>query len=156
MSFGCGDVTAATRLGRGADAFGHVAAGGATVAAALLRALVAADLNGALEVDLHRVGEFEGLEVGVGQDRSGGPKVFDFGETGHEFGSGYATALIDQLNGRPFAVVGHAVADQHVEFTVVVLNGQDHRHRLTDFHDAAHFRSPRTFAHLAAARRKFN
>lgn len=88
------------------------------------------------------------LEMGVGENGSGRAKVFNFGETGHEFGSGDATALVDQLNGRPFPVVSHAITDEHVEFAVIILDGQDHRHRLTDFDQTGHFRRPRTFADL--------
>ena len=43
-------------------------AGGGPGTGALLGAGVPADLDGALEVDLHAVGELEGLEVGVAQD----------------------------------------------------------------------------------------
>ena len=96
------------------------------------------------------------LEVGVGDDGSRLSEIADLLEPAHDFRSGNAAELVHQLDGGADAVVGHAVADQHVEFILLVFDSQDHRHRLTDFHDAAHFRSPRTFAHLAAARRKFN
>ena len=84
----------------------------------------------------------------VGEDRSGGSKVFDLGEARHEFGSCDAAALVHQLDGCPFAVVGHAVAHQHVEFTVIVFDGQHHGHRLTDLDQTRHLRRPRTFTHL--------
>lgn len=44
--------------------------------------------------------------------------------------------------------MSHAVANQHVEFVLVILDGQHHRHRLTDLDDTADFRSPGTFANL--------
>ena len=88
------------------------------------------------------------LEMGVGQDGSGRAKILDFSETGHEFGSGDASSLVHQLNGRPFTVVGHTITNQHVEFAVIVFNGQDHGHRLTDFDQPGDFGSPRTFADL--------
>lgn len=47
---------------------------------ALVRALVAADLDRALEVNLHRVRELEGLEVSVGEHGGAGPEVLDLGE----------------------------------------------------------------------------
>ena len=86
--------------------------------------------------------------MSVGQDGGGRAKVLDLGEARHELGSGDATSLVDQLDGRPFAVVGHAVAHEHVEFAVVVLDGQHHGHRLTDFDQSGHFGSPRSFANL--------
>lgn len=47
---------------------GGVAGGGGRVLHALVGALVAADLDGTLEVDFHAVRELERLEVGVAQD----------------------------------------------------------------------------------------
>ena len=88
------------------------------------------------------------LEMGVREDGSGGAKVFDLGESGHEFGSSDAALLVHQLDGRPLAVVGHAVADEHVEFAVVVLDGQHHGHRLADLDQTRHFAGPRSLAHL--------
>lgn len=44
--------------------------------------------------------------------------------------------------------MSHAIADEHVEFAVVILDGQHHGHRLTDFDQAGHFRSPWSFADL--------
>ena len=147
---------------------------GSVGSGALIRALVATDLDGALEVDFHRVGEFESLlkwksgkyksnnferskfnkffcfylEVCVREDGCGGAEILDFGESRHELGPCDATSLVDQLDGRPFAVVGHAVADEHVEFAVVVLDGQDHGHRLADLDQSGDFGSPRALAHL--------
>lgn len=115
---------------------------------ALLRAVVAADLDGALEVDLHRVGELEGLEVGVRQHGGGGAEVLDLGEPGHQLGPGDASPLVHQLNGSPLPVVRHTIPHQHVELGVVVLDGQDHGHRLADLHQARHLGGPRTLAHL--------
>ena len=57
----------------------------------------------------------------VREDGCGGAEILDLGESRHELGPCDATSLVDQLDGRPFAVVGHAVADEHVEFAVVVL-----------------------------------
>lgn len=102
----------------------------------MVRTLVPADLNGTLEVNLHRIGEFEGLEMSIRQDGSTGAKVLDLAELGHEFGSGNAALLIHQLDGSAFAVMSHAVTDEHVEFLVVVLDGQDHGHGLTDFDES--------------------
>jgi hypothetical protein len=61
---------------------------------------------------------------------------------GHDLGPDDAAVLIDQLNGRPFAVVGHAIPDQHVELVLVVLDGQYHRHCLPDLDDARHLGGP--------------
>ena len=92
--------------------------------------------------------------MGVGQDGSRRAKVLDLGEAGHEFGSGDATALVHQLDGRSFPVVGHAVTDQHVEFTVIVLDGQHHGHSLTDLDQSGHLRGPRSFTHLILITKK--
>lgn len=88
------------------------------------------------------------LEVGVREDRCGRTEILDFRESGHEFRPCDAASLVDQLDGSPFAVVGHAVAYEHVEFAVVILDGQDHGHRLADLDQAGHFRSPRALADL--------
>ena len=61
---------------------------------ALVRALVSANLNGALEVDLHGVRELEGLEVGVGEHAGAGPEVLDLAELGHELGAGHTALLV--------------------------------------------------------------
>ena len=97
---------------------------------------------------LRRVQLRSNLEVGVGEDRSGRAKVFDFGEARHELGPGDAALLVDELDGRALAVVGHAVAHQHVELVVVVLNGQHHRHRLADLDQTRHLAGPRALANL--------
>ena len=101
-----------------------------------------------MEVNLHAIRELEGLEVGVGQDGGTGTKVLNLGELGHELGSGDAALLVNQLNGSTFSVVSHAVTDQHVELLIVVLDGQDHGHGLTDLHKARNFRGPWTFSDL--------
>lgn len=88
------------------------------------------------------------LEVGVRDDWSGLAEIADLLETGHDLWPCNATILIDQLDGSAETVVGNAVADQHVELVLVVLDGEYHRHGLTDLDDAAHFAGPRTFAHL--------
>lgn len=44
--------------------------------------------------------------------------------------------------------MGDAVTDQHVEFVLVVLDGQHHRHGLTDLDNAADFGSPGALADL--------
>jgi hypothetical protein len=115
---------------------------------ALVGALVPADLDRALEVDLHAVGKLERLEVGVGQDGSASAEVFDLGEARHELGASDATLLVDQLDGGALAVVRHAVAHQHVELAVVVFDGQHHRHGLADLDEAGDLAGPGTFAHL--------
>lgn len=56
--------------------------------------------------------------------------------------------MVDQLYGRAFAVVRHAVPNQHVKLILLVLDSQHHGHCLSDFHDAGHLGSPRSFAHL--------
>ncbi len=86
--------------------------------------------------------------MSVREDGSGRAKVLDLGEPRHELGSGDAASLVNELDGRPFAVVGHAVADEHVEFAVVVLDGQHHRHRLTDLDQSRHFGSPGSLSDL--------
>lgn len=115
---------------------------------ALLRALVAAYLYGALKVDLHRVREFEGLEVGVGEDRGRGAEVLYLGEAGHELGPGDAAPLVDELDRRPFAVVRHAVPHEHVELGVVVFDREHHGHGLADLDQARHLGRPRPLADL--------
>ena len=84
----------------------------------------------------------------VREDRCGGSKVFNLGEARHEFRPSDATLLIDQLNGRPLAIVSHTIAHQHVEFAIIILDGKDHGHGLTDFDQSTHFASPRAFTHL--------
>lgn len=44
--------------------------------------------------------------------------------------------------------MGDAVADEHVELVLVVLDGEDHGHGLSDLDDPAHFARPRALAHL--------
>jgi hypothetical protein len=56
--------------------------------------------------------------------------------------------LINQLNWRPLAIVSNTVPDQHIEFVLVVLDGQHHGHSLSDLYDARNFRSPWTLAYL--------
>lgn len=114
----------------------------------LVWALVSAYLYGALEVYFHRVGELERLEMGVRQYRSAGAEVFDLCEPRHELAAGNATLLVHQLDGRPFAVVSHAVAHKHVKLGVVVLNSQHHGHGLSDFHQPGYFGSPRSLSNL--------
>ena len=88
------------------------------------------------------------LEIGVGDDGGRLSEIAHFLEAAHNFGAGDAAELIHQLDGGAHSIVGDAVADQHVELVLVVLDSQDHGHRLADLDDAAHFRGPRTFAHL--------
>ena len=89
------------------------------------------------------------LEVGVGDDRGRLSKVANLLEPAHDLWPGDAAELVDQLDGRADAVVGDAVAHQHVELVLVVFDGQHHRHRLADFDDAAHLRCPRSFSNLS-------
>ena len=44
--------------------------------------------------------------------------------------------------------MGDTVADQHVEFVLVVFDGQHHRHGLSNLNNAADFGSPRSLADL--------
>ena len=81
----------------------------------------ATHLNDALEVDVHGVGELEGLEVGVADDGGGAAEVLDLLELAHDLGPGDAAELVHQLDGGALAVVRHAVADQHVELVLVIL-----------------------------------
>ena len=83
-------------------------------------------------MNLHAVGELEGLEVGVAQDRSAGAEVLDLVELGHELRPGDTAGLVDQLDGSSLAVMGHTVAHKHVELLFVILDSQDHGHCLTD------------------------
>ena len=103
-------------------------------------------------MNLHAIRELEGLEVGVGQDGSTGTKVLNLRELGHELGSGDTALLVNQLNGSAFSIVSHAVTDQHVKLLIIVLDGQDHGHGLTDLHKARNFRGPWTFADLKCLR----
>lgn len=105
---------------------------------------MAADLNRALEVNLHAIGEFERLEVGIRENGCRRAEVLDLGELAHQFGSRYAAALVHQLDGSSFAVVGKTVPDKHVEFVLLVLDGQNHGHSLADLDDSGHFASPRS------------
>ena len=86
-----------------------------------LRAAEPADLDDALEVDVHGVWELEGLEVGVGDDGGGGAEVLDLLEARHDLGARDAADLVDELHGVLLAVVRHAVPHQHVELVLVVL-----------------------------------
>ena len=115
---------------------------------ALLGTLVPTYLYGALEMHLHRVGELERLEMGVGEDRRGRAKVLDLGEPRHELRPGDATPLIDQLNRGPFTVVRHAISHEHVKLGIVVLYGEHHRHRLADFHQSGDLGRPGALADL--------
>ena len=83
--------------------------------------VVSTDLDHTLEVNVHRVGELERLEVGVTDYRGRGAKVLDLLELGHDLGPGDAAQLVHQLDGGPLAVVSHTVADKHVELVLVIL-----------------------------------
>ena len=67
---------------------------------------------------------------------------------GHDLRPDNATILVNQLNGRPLAIMCHAVPHQHVKLVLVVLDSQHHRHSLTDLHDTGHLGRPWTLAHL--------
>ena len=134
--------------GCGGGGGGRGGVGGGAGAGALVGAGVAADLDGALEVDLHAVRELEGLEVGVAEHRGAGSEVLDLVELGHELGPGDAALLVHQLDGRPLAVMRHAVADQHVELLLVVLDGEHHGHGLADLDEAGHLAGPGSLADL--------
>lgn len=114
----------------------------------LVRALVPADLYGALEVHFHRIRELERLEVRVRQHGRAGAEVLDFREPGHEFATGHAALLVYQLDGCPFAIVGHAVSHEHVKFGVIVLDRKHHGHSLSNLHEPGNFGSPRSFSDL--------
>jgi len=120
----------------------------------LVRALVPAYLYGALEVNFHRVRELERLEVRVRQHGRACAEVLDLGKPGHEFAAGHATLLVHQLDGCPFSIVSHAVAHEHVELGVVVLDGQHHGHGLSDLHQPGDFGSPRSLADLVGTERE--
>ena len=62
------------------------------------------------------------LEVCVGQNVGGGVEVLDLLEGRHDLLPDHAAALIHQLDGRPLAVVRHAVPHHHVELVLVVLD----------------------------------
>lgn len=143
---GRGAVLLALLGSRGSRGGGGVA--GAPGTGALLGTGVPTDLDGALEVDLHAVGELEGLEVGVAQDGGAGAEVLDLVELGHELGPGHTAGLVHQLDGSALAIVSHAVSDQHVELLLVVLDSQDHRHGLSDLDQAGHLAGPGTLADL--------
>jgi hypothetical protein len=78
-------------------------------------------LDDTLEVNIHGVGELEGLEVGVAHHARTRAKVLDLLEAGHDLGARDAPQLVHQLDGGAFPVVSYAVAHQHVEFVLVVL-----------------------------------
>jgi hypothetical protein len=46
--------------------------------------------------------------------------------------------------------MGHAVPDEHVELVVIVLDGENHCHRLTDLDESRNFRGPRSLSNLNA------
>jgi len=110
--------------------------------------MVPAHLYHTLEVHVHRVRELERLEVRERHDGRGRAEVLDLLELIHDLRPDHAPVVIDQLDGRPLAVVRHAVPHQHVELVLFVFDGQHHGHRLADLHDARHLRRPRAFAHL--------
>ena len=115
---------------------------------ALVRTLVSANLDGTLEVDLHAVGELEGLEVGITEDRSGGPKVLNLGELRHELGPGDTSLLVHKLNGSTLSVMSHTVSDHHVKLLLVILDGKDHGHGLSNLDKSRDFRSPGALSDL--------
>ena len=78
-------------------------------------------LDDTLEVNIHGVGDLEGLEVGVAHHARTRTKVLDLLEAGHDLGARHAPQLVHQLDGGAFPVVRYAVAHQHVEFVLVVL-----------------------------------
>ena len=75
------------------------------------------------------------LEVRVAEHVCRGVKVLDFLERRHDLGPGHASLLVHELDGGALAVVGHAVAHHHVKLVLVVLDAQDHGHRLADLDD---------------------
>lgn len=113
-----------------------------------LWAIVSTDLDNTLEVNVHGVGELESLEVGEAHDRGRRSKVFNFLEFTHNLWSYNASMLIDKLNRSTFSIMRHAVSYQHVEFVLVVFDGQNHCHCLSDLDDSTDFRSPRSLAYL--------
>ena len=122
--------------------------GGSPGTGALLGTGVPTDLDGALEVDLHAVGELEGLEVGVAQDGGAGAEVLDLVELGHQLGPGHTAGLVHQLDGSSLPIVSHAVSDQHVELLLVILDSQHHGHGLSDLDKAGHLTGPGTLSNL--------
>lgn len=153
VSLGSGGSVVA-RLGRGLRGAVSFVAGlggrqsGGLGTRALFRTLISADLNGTLEVNLHGVGELECLEVGVGQHTGAGSEVLDLGELGHQLGSGHTSLLVDQLDGGALAVMGHAVADQHVEFLFIILDGKHHGHGLANLDKSTDLAGPWSLSDL--------
>ena len=98
-----------------------------------------AHLNNTLKVDIHRVGELEGLEVGVGDNSSRRPKVFNLVKFGHDFGANDASHLVDKLDGCSFAIMCDAVAHHHVKLGIFIFDTQDHGHGLANFDYATDF-----------------
>lgn len=113
-----------------------------------LRTVVAADLDNALEVHVHRIRELEGLEVREAHHRSRRPEVFDLLELAHNLWSHDASVLVDELDRRPFAIMCNAISHQHVELVLIILDGQHHRHCLANLHDSADLTGPRSLADL--------
>lgn len=101
-----------------------------------------------MEVNIHRVGELEGLEVRKANDRRRRSKVFNLLEFTHNLWSHNAAMLVDKLNWRSFSIVSHAISHQHIELVFIVFDCQHHRHCLTNLYNSADLRSPRTFADL--------
>mgnify|MGYP007086835779 CR=1 FL=1 len=99
-------------------------------------------------MNLHAVRELERLEVGIAEHAGAGTKVLDLVELGHELGPGDAALLVHELDGRPLAVMSHAVPDQHVKLLLIVLDGKHHGHGLADLDEAGHLASPGALADL--------
>ena len=66
----------------------------------------------------------------------------------HNLRPNNAPVLIHQLNRCPLAIVSDAVPHQHVKLVLVILDSQDHRHRLPYLHYTGHFAGPWPFTNL--------
>ncbi len=99
-------------------------------------------------MNVHGIRELESLEVGVRDDVGRRSEVFNFVKFGHDLRTNDAAELVDELDGRPLAVVRDAVPDDHVELVLLVLDAEHHGHRLTDLDDPAHLARPGSFAGL--------
>lgn len=102
-------------------------------------AVVSAHLDDALEVNIHRVGELEGLEVRETDDRRRRAKVLYLLEFTHNLWSHDASMLVNELNWSALSIVGDTITHQHVEFVLIILDCQYHRHGLSDLHDSTDF-----------------
>ena len=67
------------------------------------------------DVDGHRVGELEGVEEGVGDDRGPGVRPRDLHELGDHLGPEDAAVLVAQVDGSRVLCEGGTGLDPHVK-----------------------------------------